>query len=97
MVNGLTSEYEFEFQHVKGKNNLLADYISREKHGHADMPPDRILPALINALITQELSDEIQDKLRKMLMMIFKKLKALCKKKNIKSKKNTSLTTTLGY
>ncbi|GFT66054.1 retrovirus-related Pol polyprotein from transposon 297 [Trichonephila clavipes] len=26
------SEYEFEFQHVKGKNNLLADYISREKH-----------------------------------------------------------------
>ncbi|GFY30248.1 hypothetical protein TNCV_4064991 [Trichonephila clavipes] len=58
------SEYEFEFQHVKGKNNLLADYISREKHGHADIPPERILPALINsqtetALITQELSDEI--------------------------------------
>ncbi|GFY22554.1 transposon Tf2-9 polyprotein [Trichonephila clavipes] len=58
------SEYEFEFQHVKGKNNLLADYISREKHGHADIPPDKILPAIINsqtinALITQELSDEI--------------------------------------
>ncbi|GFY62957.1 transposon Tf2-9 polyprotein [Trichonephila inaurata madagascariensis] len=58
------SEYEFEFQNVKGKNNLLADYISREKHGHAEMPSDRILPALINsqtvnALITQELSDEI--------------------------------------
>ncbi|GFW92258.1 retrovirus-related Pol polyprotein from transposon 297 [Trichonephila clavipes] len=58
------SEYEFEFQHVKGKNNLLTDYISREKHGHADIPPDKILPAIINsqtinALITQELSDEI--------------------------------------
>ncbi|GFX71254.1 hypothetical protein TNCV_3410241 [Trichonephila clavipes] len=64
MVNGLISEYEFEFQHVKAKNNLLADYISREKHGHADIPPDKILPAIINsqtinALITQELSDEI--------------------------------------
>ncbi|GFX34157.1 hypothetical protein TNCV_2071941 [Trichonephila clavipes] len=58
------SEYEFEFQYIKGKNNLLVDYISREKHGHADMPPDTILPALINtqtinALITQELSAEI--------------------------------------
>ncbi|GFR02650.1 hypothetical protein TNCT_249231 [Trichonephila clavata] len=58
------SEYEFDFQHVKGKNNLPADYISREKHGHADISSDTILPAsintqTINALITQELSDEI--------------------------------------
>ncbi|GFU27003.1 retrovirus-related Pol polyprotein from transposon 297 [Nephila pilipes] len=58
------SEYEFDFQHVKGKNNLLADYISREKHGHADMSADTIIPAsmntqTINAFITQELSDEI--------------------------------------
>ncbi|GFS33733.1 retrovirus-related Pol polyprotein from transposon 297 [Nephila pilipes] len=58
------SEYEFDFQHVKGKNNLLADYISREKHGHTDMSADTILPAsmntqTINTLITQELSDEI--------------------------------------
>ncbi|GFT22627.1 retrovirus-related Pol polyprotein from transposon 297 [Nephila pilipes] len=58
------SEYEFDFQHIKGKNNLLADYISREKHGHADMSADTILPAsmntqTINTLITQELSNEI--------------------------------------
>ncbi|GFS56118.1 integrase catalytic domain-containing protein [Nephila pilipes] len=58
------SEYEFDFQHVKGKNNLLVDYISGEKHGHADMSVDTILPAsmntqTINALIPQELSDEI--------------------------------------
>ncbi|GFX92237.1 hypothetical protein TNCV_1741571 [Trichonephila clavipes] len=58
------SKYELDFQSMKDKNNLLADYISQEKHGHADMSADIALPTLIytqtiNALITKELSDEI--------------------------------------
>ncbi|GFY69771.1 retrovirus-related Pol polyprotein from transposon 412 [Trichonephila inaurata madagascariensis] len=97
------SEYEFEFQYVKGNNNLLVDYISREKLGHADMPPDTIIPALINtqtinALITQELSAEIilveiilaaqdaEDDIQKIKSSLYKK-------KNIKTKKSTSVTT----